>query len=119
MRQSLRNRSSRYKKRRELEFQRWQKQLNRIKARLEMGSYSKHLEKEECEKIRRLLSLAILNQITILSMRVGITKSRTFTVETSRTAYFRICKMLRIAGNRKIKSANTKIVRRQHDTTEV
>ena len=101
MRQSLRKRAPRYKKQRQVEFQHWQKLLKRVQCRLAMGVYSDKLKNEEADKIRRLLSQAILDQIKILSMGIGLEKPRAFTVEISRAAYFKICKILRTTGGRK------------------
>lgn len=119
MRQSLRKRRPRYKKKRQEEFQHWQKLLRRVQCRLVMGVYAEKLKKEEADQIRRLLSQAILDKIKILSMRVGIEKPRPFTVETSRTAYFKICKILRTTGGRKSPTTAAKVIRRTHESPEV
>ena len=119
MRQSLRKRRPRYKKQRQEEFQHWQKLLKRVQCRLALGLYSEKLEKEEADKIRRLLSHAILDQIKILSMRLGLEKPRPFTVETSRITYFKICKILRTTGGRKCSTVAVKVIRRTHESPEV
>jgi hypothetical protein len=114
-RQSLRERRPRYQDRAQQEFDRYQKLLRRQEIRLHRGDYFGFLDEKELKTVRALIRSALV--IVIHGYKVVVTK--TSALDKSRQAYFKICRVIRIAGSRAPKpKLPVKVILRKHESPE-